>query len=46
MNGRVLRGELTGAGLVPEGTERDAAWIEGGFADGVILSLLMTDVTR
>jgi RimJ/RimL family protein N-acetyltransferase len=28
------------AGFVPEGTTRDAAWIDGGFADGVTLSLL------
>ena len=27
-------------GFVPEGTTRDAAWIDGGFADGVTLSLL------
>lgn len=39
-------GAATKAGFVPEGTERDAAWIDGGFADGVILSLLMMDVTR
>ena len=28
------------AGFVLEGTTRDAAWIDGGFADGVTLSLL------
>jgi RimJ/RimL family protein N-acetyltransferase len=28
------------AGFVLEGTSRDAAWIEGGFADGVTLSQL------
>ena len=31
------------AGFVLEGTTRDAAWIDGGFADGVILSLLFPD---
>ena len=28
------------AGFVMEGTARDAAWIDGGFADGVTLSQL------
>jgi len=28
------------AGFVLEGTTRDAAWIDGAFADGVTLSLL------
>jgi RimJ/RimL family protein N-acetyltransferase len=28
------------AGFVLEGTSRDAAWIDGGFADGVTLSQL------
>lgn len=28
------------AGFVPEGTTRDAAWLDGGFADGVTLSQL------
>ena len=28
------------AGFVPEGTSRDAAWLDGGYADGVTLSQL------
>jgi RimJ/RimL family protein N-acetyltransferase len=28
------------AGFVLEGTSRDAAWLDGGFADGVTLSQL------
>jgi RimJ/RimL family protein N-acetyltransferase len=31
------------AGFVLEGTTRDAAWIDGAFADGVILSLLFPE---
>jgi hypothetical protein len=40
----VLRGELTGLRALTdadlEGTSRDVAWIDGGFADGVTLSQL------
>jgi RimJ/RimL family protein N-acetyltransferase len=35
----------TAAGFVPEGTTRDAAWINGAFADGVTLSLLFPEST-
>jgi RimJ/RimL family protein N-acetyltransferase len=31
------------AGFVPEGRLRQAAWVSGGFADEVILGLLVTD---
>jgi RimJ/RimL family protein N-acetyltransferase len=34
------------AGFRTEGTTRDAAWIDGAFADGVILSLLFPEWSR
>ena len=33
----------TRAGFVPEGTTRGAAWVDGGFADEVILGLLVAE---
>jgi RimJ/RimL family protein N-acetyltransferase len=36
-------GAATRAGFVPEGTMRDAGWVNGSFADGVILSQLITE---
>jgi RimJ/RimL family protein N-acetyltransferase len=36
-------GAATRAGFVPEGTIRQAAWVDGRFADGVILGLLATE---
>jgi RimJ/RimL family protein N-acetyltransferase len=33
----------TRAGFVPEGTRRGAAWVDGSFADEVILGLLATE---
>jgi RimJ/RimL family protein N-acetyltransferase len=36
-------GAATRAGFVPEGTIRQAAWVDGRFADGVILGLLVTE---
>jgi RimJ/RimL family protein N-acetyltransferase len=35
----------TQAGFVPEGTLRRAAWVNGAFADEVILGLLATEWT-
>jgi RimJ/RimL family protein N-acetyltransferase len=34
------------AGFVLEGTSRDVAWIDGGFADGVTLSQLSGEWSR
>ena len=34
------------AGFVLEGTSRDVAWIDGGFADGVTLSQLAGEWSR
>ena len=36
-------GAATQAGFVLEGTTRDTAWINGAFADGVLLSLLFPE---
>ncbi len=36
-------GAATRAGFVPEGTHRQAAWVDGSFADQVILGLLATE---
>jgi RimJ/RimL family protein N-acetyltransferase len=36
-------GAATKVGFVLEGTTRDAAWINGAFADGVLLSLLFPE---
>lgn len=39
-------GAAVRAGFVLEGTTRDAAWIDGGFADGVTLSQLSGEWSR
>lgn len=36
-------GAATRAGFLPEGTQRQVAWVDGGFVDGVILSQLSTE---
>jgi RimJ/RimL family protein N-acetyltransferase len=36
-------GAAVRVGFVLEGTARDTAWIDGAFADGVTLSLLLPE---